>query len=90
MNLHSYYARAERPVECCVLGTGGFGQTFITQARRVRLMRARIAIDIKAETAAKAIAAAGVEARRIRICHTASDAKEHQRKLASRARPKSP
>ncbi len=74
MNFHSYFARAERPVECCVIGTGGFGQTFITQARRVPLMHARIAIDIEAETAAKAIANAGVEPRCIRICRTAREA----------------
>lgn len=74
MNFHSYFARAVRPVECCVIGTGGFGQTFITQARRVPLMRARIAVDVDAEIAAKAIARAGVEPRRIRICRTALEA----------------
>jgi predicted homoserine dehydrogenase-like protein len=74
MNFHSYFARAERAVECCVVGTGGFGQTFITQARRVPLMQARIAIDIDAQVAAKAIANAGVEPRQIRICRTAREA----------------
>jgi predicted homoserine dehydrogenase-like protein len=74
MNLHGFYARAERAVECCVIGTGGFGATFIAQAGRVPLMNARIAVDIAAETAAKAFADAGVEARRIRICRTAAEA----------------
>jgi predicted homoserine dehydrogenase-like protein len=74
MNLHSFYARAERAVECCVIGTGGFGQTFITQAGRVPLLNARVAVDIAAETAAKAFLNAGVEARRIRTCRTAAEA----------------
>jgi predicted homoserine dehydrogenase-like protein len=75
MNLHSYYARAERAVECCVIGTGGFGQTFITQSGKTPLVNARIAVDIVAETAAAAFANAGVDRRRIRICRTAAEAK---------------
>lgn len=51
MNLHSYYAAAERPVETCVVGTGGFGQSFLGQAQRVPLMNARIAVDVTAEGA---------------------------------------
>jgi predicted homoserine dehydrogenase-like protein len=75
MNLHTHYAAADRPVECCVIGTGGFGATFIAQAGRVPLVNARIAVDIDAETAAKALAGAGVEPRRIRACKTAAEAK---------------
>jgi predicted homoserine dehydrogenase-like protein len=75
MNLHTFYAAAERPVECCVIGTGGFGATFIAQASRVPLVNARIAVDIDADVAAKALARAGVEPRRIRVCKTAADAK---------------
>jgi len=74
MNFHSYFARAERAVECCVIGTGGFGQTFISQARRVPLMHARIAVDIDVKTAASAFLNAGVEPRRIRICTTTQEA----------------
>jgi len=74
MNLHTYFAKAERPVDCCVIGTGGFGQTFLSQARRVALMQARIAVDIDADIAARAIAGAGVEPRRIRTCRTAGEA----------------
>ena len=68
MNYHSYYADAERPVETCVVGTGGFGQSFLAQAQRVPLMNARIAVDLTAEAAAAGLKAAGIDPRRIRIC----------------------
>jgi predicted homoserine dehydrogenase-like protein len=75
MNYHTYYSKAERPVETCVVGTGGFGQSFLHQAQRVPLMNARIAVDLTAESAASALRGAGAEARRIRICTTAQEAK---------------
>ncbi|EIM28967.1 NAD(P)H-dependent oxidoreductase [Microvirga lotononidis] len=75
MNYHDYYAKADRPVETCVVGTGGFGQSFLAQAQRVPLMNARIAVDLTAESAAAGLKAAGVDPRSIRICDTARDAK---------------
>ena len=75
MNYHSYYAKADRPVETCVVGTGGFGQSFLAQAQRVPLMNARIAVDVDAQRAAAGLRAAGIEPRRIRICASAADAK---------------
>ncbi|CAL8969212.1 hypothetical protein RHODGE_RHODGE_00140 [Rhodoplanes serenus] len=74
MNLHTFYAGAARPVECCVVGTGGFGRTFLAQAQRMRLLGARVAVDVDAATAAAAFAAAGVERRCIRPCATAAEA----------------
>lgn len=75
MNYHDYYAKADRPVETCVVGTGGFGQSFLAQAQRVRLMNARIAVDITAESAASGLKAAGVDSRKIQICESARDAR---------------
>jgi predicted homoserine dehydrogenase-like protein len=75
MNYHDYYAKAERPVETCVVGTGGFGQSFLAQAQRVPLMNARIAVDLSAESAASGLKAAGVDPRKIQICEAAHDAK---------------
>jgi predicted homoserine dehydrogenase-like protein len=75
MNYHDYYAKADRPVETCVVGTGGFGQSFLAQAQRVHLMNARIAVDLTAESAASALRAAGVDQSKIRICESARDAK---------------
>jgi predicted homoserine dehydrogenase-like protein len=75
MNYHTYYAKADRPVETCVVGTGGFGQSFLAQARRVPLMNARIAVDITSEAAASGLRAAGIDPREIRVCDSAQDAK---------------
>jgi predicted homoserine dehydrogenase-like protein len=75
MNYHSYYAKADRPVETCVVGTGGFGQSFLSQAARVPLMNARIAVDVAPENAAAGLKAAGVEPQRIRICDSAREAR---------------
>lgn len=75
MNYHTYYAKAERPVETCVVGTGGFGQSYLAQAQRVPLMNARIAVDLTADSAAAGLRAAGIEPRRIQICTSASDAR---------------
>lgn len=74
MNYHTYYAKADRPVETCVVGTGGFGQSFLAQARRVPLLNARIAVDLTAESAAGGLRAAGIDPREIRICTSSRDA----------------
>ncbi|KAB0265546.1 NAD(P)H-dependent oxidoreductase [Microvirga brassicacearum] len=75
MNYHSYYANADRPIETCVVGTGGFGQSFLAQAQRVPLLSGRIAVDVSADSAVAGFLAAGIEPRRIRICETAREAK---------------
>ncbi len=75
MNFHSYYAKADRRVETCLVGAGGFGQSFLSQGQRVPLMRARIAVDLDAERAASALRAAGIEPQRIRVCASAADAR---------------
>ncbi len=75
MNYHAYYAKADRPVETCIVGTGGFGQSFLAQAQRVRLLNARIAVDLTAEAAASGLRAAGIDPRQIRICESARDAR---------------
>ncbi|QRM27276.1 NAD(P)H-dependent oxidoreductase [Microvirga sp. VF16] len=75
MNFHDYYAKADRPVETCVVGTGGFGQSFLAQAQRVPLMNARIAVDLTAESAVSGLKAAGIDPRKIQICESAREAK---------------
>jgi predicted homoserine dehydrogenase-like protein len=75
MNYHDYYAKVDRPVETCVVGTGGFGQSFLAQAQRVPLMNARIAVDLTAESAASGLRAAGIDPRKIQVCESARDAK---------------
>ncbi|MGL4289999.1 MAG: flagellar biosynthesis protein FlgA, partial [Phreatobacter sp.] len=68
MNFHTTYSAIGAPIETCVVGSGGFGQSFIAQAQHVRLMGARIAVDRDAETAAQALRLSGIAAERIRIC----------------------
>jgi len=75
MNYHDYYAKAGRPVETCVVGTGGFGQSFLAQAQKVPLMNARIAVDLTVEGAASGLMAAGVDPRRIQVCASSGEAK---------------
>ena len=62
MNFHHHYARIAKPVETCLVGSGGFGRSVLGQAGRMRLVNARIAVDMSAEAAGKAFATAGIEA----------------------------
>jgi predicted homoserine dehydrogenase-like protein len=73
MNYHRHFRASRPPVETCVVGTGGFGRSFLAQGLRVPMMRARISIDRDAEVAAEGLRSVGVEARRIRICATAAE-----------------
>ncbi|MGO4665600.1 SAF domain-containing protein [Bosea sp. 2RAB26] len=75
MNFHSLYNGIKTPIETCLVGSGGFGQSFLGQARRIRLVNARIAVDMTAEGAARAMAAAGIPASEIVACETPAEAK---------------
>jgi predicted homoserine dehydrogenase-like protein len=75
MNFHSLYAGVRQPVETCVIGSGGFGQSFIAQALRVPKMNARIAVDRDSATAARALAVSGIAADRIAEVANAAEAK---------------
>jgi predicted homoserine dehydrogenase-like protein len=74
MNLHRTFAGLRRPVEACVIGTGGFGRSFLAQALKVPLMRARVALDRHAESVAGVLTELGVPAERIHVCRSPSDA----------------
>lgn len=75
MNFHHHYARIETPVETCLVGSGGFGRSFLSQAARMRLVNGRIAVDMTAEGAARAFTAVGVERDQIALCTTPAEAK---------------
>ena len=62
MNHLDYYATARAPVETCVVGSGGFGRSFLAQGLRVPLMHARIAVDVDAAIAAAGFTALGIPA----------------------------
>ena len=75
MNYHSRYAGITSPIETCIAGSGAFGQSFLAQARFIEKMSARIAVDLTAEAAARALTAAGVATADIRLCATAAEAR---------------
>lgn len=60
MNYLRYFAeRGSRQVECALIGSGGFGRSFLAQARHVRGLSCRVAFDLDVSVAAKALAGAG-------------------------------
>jgi predicted homoserine dehydrogenase-like protein len=63
-------------VEACIVGSGGFGRSFIAQGLRVPLMNVRVAVDIDAAVAARSFAAVGVPAGEVTICATAGEAEK--------------
>lgn len=75
MNYHTHFSGAHR-VETCIVGTGGFGRSFLVQARRVPSMNARVAVEIDMQTAADVIASIGIDDDRIALCRTAAEAQE--------------
>ena len=75
MNFHAHYAGITQPIETCLVGSGGFGRSYLVQARRMRQVNARIAVDITAEAAGHAFAGAGIAPREIALCETATEAR---------------
>lgn len=74
MNHLTHYASATRPVETCVVGSGGFGRSFLAQALHIPLINARIAVDRDAGIAAAALRSIGLDESRIAICETRAQA----------------
>ena len=75
MNFHAHYAGITEPVETCLVGSGSFGRSYLAQSRRTRLVNARIAVDMTAEAAGRAFAAAGFAPSEIALCDTAAEAR---------------
>lgn len=72
-HLHRY-AGVTQPIEVCVVGSGGFGRSFLAQSTRVRSVSTRVAVDLTPAIAAEAFAAIGVAADRVAQCHTPAEA----------------
>lgn len=75
MNYHTYFGKDAAPVECCIVGTGGFGRSFIAQSLRTPLVSTRIAVDLDATTAENVFRSLGIDAGKIAKCKTAEEAK---------------
>ena len=74
MNYLDYFSPVKRPVEACVVGSGGFGRSFIAQGRRVPLMNVRVAVDVEAAVAERSFVAVGIPADEVITCSTTEDA----------------
>ncbi|MBA8881063.1 NAD(P)H-dependent oxidoreductase [Phyllobacterium myrsinacearum] len=72
MNYSDHFAGAARAVEACIVGTGGFGRSFLAQGLHVPLMNVRIAVEIDSATASAALKSVGVEA--VAECHCKEEA----------------
>src|SRR6218665_522357 len=72
-HLHRY-AGVTQPIEVCVVGSGGFGRSFLAQSTRVRTVSTRVAVDLTPAIAAEAFASVGVETQDIAQCHTPAEA----------------
>ena len=87
MNLLDYYAVAERPVETCVVGSGGFGRSFLAQGQRAPLMHARVAVDVDAATAAAGFTALGIAPADVVQCRTREEARRVRATAGWRSKP---
>jgi predicted homoserine dehydrogenase-like protein len=74
MNHLTHYASATRPVETCVVGSGGFGRSFLAQALRIPLINARVAVDREASIAVAALRSIGLADSQIAVCETQEQA----------------
>ncbi|MBA2961536.1 MULTISPECIES: NAD(P)H-dependent oxidoreductase [Ramlibacter] len=74
MNFLTHYAAARRPVETCVVGSGGFGRSFLAQALRIPLVKCRVAVDREAGIAADALRSIGLSRDQFAVCETPEQA----------------
>ncbi|EPX82279.1 NAD(P)H-dependent oxidoreductase [Salipiger mucosus] len=74
MNHHGYFGRGDRTVECCIIGTGGFGRSFLAQGLVVPGLSVRVAVDVEAAIAAASLRSVGIAEADIRECHTPEEA----------------
>ena len=74
MNFHKYFSSISRPVEACVVGSGGFGRSFLAQCLRTPLLKCRVAVDIDADVVVQAMMAVGIPADQIKVCEDSATA----------------
>ncbi|RJE84421.1 NAD(P)H-dependent oxidoreductase [Paracoccus onubensis] len=76
MNHLRYFAgRSARQIECAIVGTGGFGRSFLAQARHIKGLTCRVAIDRDAGIAADALRSVGTDPGQIVVCSDAASAR---------------
>lgn len=67
---------SDKVIEACVAGAGDFGRGVLRQARQMNSLSVRIAVDVDAETAARALQLSGIPDEQIMVCHDKSEATE--------------
>ena len=75
MNHLDYFSTAKHPVETCIVGSGGFGRSFVSQGQKMPLMHARVAVDVKAATAARCLTDVGIAPDKVALCYAPEEAK---------------
>ncbi|MBZ9559908.1 MULTISPECIES: flagellar biosynthesis protein FlgA [unclassified Modicisalibacter] len=73
MNYLNYF-ETDEIVEACVAGAGDFGAGVLRQAINMKVLSARIAVDVDARSARLALERAGIEKEAIIECHDADQA----------------
>jgi len=68
------YRHLTTPIQVCLVGSGGFGRSFIAQFRQHRLINVRVAVDRSAQIAAALWQSLGVPASHIALCQCAGEA----------------
>jgi len=76
MNYHTYLKPQGRLVESCVIGTGGFGRSFLAQGHKVPGLSVRVGVDVTPEIAAEAMRVVGIPEAQIRICYSTEQAQQ--------------
>ena len=76
MNYHGYFDRGTRKVECCIIGTGGFGRSFLAQGLVVPGLSVRVAVDRDVGIATDSLRSVGVADADIRPCQDAEAARQ--------------
>lgn len=76
MNHHAYFDRGTRSVECTIIGTGGFGRSFLAQGQVVPGLSVRVAVDRDSAIAAESLRSVGVADADIRECNSAEQARQ--------------
>lgn len=74
MNFLHRYRTIQKPVETCVVGSGGFGRSFLSQAQRMPLVNARVAVDRTVSIAVEALTSIGIAPQDIAPCQNAEQA----------------
>ncbi|MEZ5930428.1 MAG: hypothetical protein R3F54_00440 [Alphaproteobacteria bacterium] len=74
MNCHAQFKAHGRIVETCIIGTGGFGRSFLAQGRAVQGLAERVGVDVTSDVVAPAMRDVGIPEDQIRRCGTPAEA----------------